>query len=160
MSLAYALKISKPTNSVSAWSVHKTVIVAEGFHLQFFFKLYNLSPSFAAKDNFCLSSKLITVKLHACRGFTTYDWQRFIVVLSISRFCLIFTRNKFCSVGNASKEVGINTIVFLPIYLSCSILFVRAFQQNRVWARLLYLSSIMNFDISTVKRLIMGVKSF
>ena len=37
------------------------------------FKLYNLSPSFAAKDNFCLSSKLITVKLHACRGFTTYD---------------------------------------------------------------------------------------
>ena len=81
-------------------------IVAEGFHLQFFFKLYNLSPSFAAKDNFCLSSKLITVKLHACRGFTTYDWQRFIVVLSISRFCLIFTRNKFCSVGNASKDLS------------------------------------------------------
>ena len=81
-------------------------IVAEGFHSQFFFKLYNRSPSFAAKDNFCLSSKLITVKLHACRGFTTNDCQRLIVVLFIGRFCLSFTRDKFCSVGNASEDLS------------------------------------------------------
>ena len=32
-------------------------------------------PSFAANDNFCLSSKLISVQLHTCHSFTTNDWQ-------------------------------------------------------------------------------------
>ena len=52
-------------------SVHKTSIVAKGFHLCFpgfipsRFKIVEY-PSFAAEDNFCLSSKLILVQLHVC----------------------------------------------------------------------------------------------
>ena len=37
---------------------------------------------------------------------TTNDWQRFIAVLFIGRFCLIFTRDKFCSVANASEDLS------------------------------------------------------
>ena len=39
-------------------------------------------------------------------AYTTNDWQRFIAVLFISRFCLIFTGDKFCSVGNASEDLS------------------------------------------------------
>ena len=45
-------------------------MVAEGFHFQFFFLILQ-SLSFVVKDNSFLSSKLITVQLHACRSL--YD---------------------------------------------------------------------------------------
>ena len=69
-------------------------IVAKGFHLQFQgfilcrFRILE-SPSFAAKDNFCLSSKLISVQLRAFRS--SYDqW-----LTSLSRFCLF---SRFCRI--------------------------------------------------------------
>ena len=53
------------------------------------------SPSFATKDNFCLSSKLISVQLHACRS--VYDkWSSSLSLFSLfSRFCPVLTWDKF-----------------------------------------------------------------
>ena len=69
-------KISKPPKSVSASSVHKTgqlsfqrVPPAIFRIILSLFKILE-SPS-CNKDNFCLSSKLISVQLHACRSL--YD---------------------------------------------------------------------------------------
>ena len=79
-SVVSALKIWKPSNSVSAWSDHKT-----GQHScqripppvsRIYPKSFNTFgiSSFAAKDNFCLSSKLISVQLHTLVvPYTTND---------------------------------------------------------------------------------------
>ena len=68
LSVASTLKISNPSNSISAClSIRLASIVAKGFHLQFpgFIPspIKTLeSPSFAEKDNFCLCSKLNSVQ--------------------------------------------------------------------------------------------------
>ena len=85
------IKNSKPSNSVPDLFIRPASIVAKGFHLQlpgFILSPFKIleSPNFAAKDNFCLSSKLISVQSLSCRGL--YDkW-----LTSLSRFCL-FTRS-------------------------------------------------------------------
>ena len=89
-SAASALKI----RLICSWPAS---IVAKGFYLQFTrfilsrFKILEC-PSFAARDNLCLSSKLIWVKLHAFRSF--YDkWStRLSRFCSFNRFCPVFTQ--------------------------------------------------------------------
>ena len=76
-SVAFAIKIeSRQIQSVPDLFTRPASIVAKGFHLQFpgfilsRFKILE-SPNFAAKDNFCLSSKLVLVQIHSCRSL--YD---------------------------------------------------------------------------------------
>ena len=69
--------------------------------------------------------------------YTTNDWQRFIAVLFISRFCLFLPGTDFVQLAmhlkiypfrpNSPQEVGRNMIVVLPTHLSRSILFVACF---------------------------------
>ena len=142
--LASTSKISKPTNSVSAWSAHETnQRSCRRIPLPIFWKkILNRSPSFAAKNNFCLPSKLIY------SWITGLSWlTRQIIDNSLTRFFFIKTilpnfypgqillamRLKICPLRpNSTQEVGRNTFVFLPTLLSCSSRFLRALEQNRV----------------------------
>ena len=84
-SVVFGLKISKLSSSVSICSVHNTS--HKGFHLQFLGCIWDHlkileAPSFATKENFCLSSRLISVQLHG--GHSFYDkWS-----INLSQFCL------------------------------------------------------------------------
>ena len=100
-SVASALKVSKPSNSISAWSVHKTSQYSFWHRIpppvysicpKFFNFLILESPNFATKDIFFLSMKLILIQLHAGRSF--YDeWLTSLARFCFfSRFCQIFTR--------------------------------------------------------------------
>ena len=84
-SVVFGLKISKLSSSVSICSVHKTS--HKGFHLQFLGFIWNHlkileAPSFATKENFCLSSRLISVQLHGGHSFYN-KWS-----INLSQFCL------------------------------------------------------------------------
>ena len=97
--LASTSKISKPTNSVSAWSAHETnQRSCRRIPLPIFWKkILNRSPSFAAKNNFCLPGKLIyswiTGLSWLTRQMSDNSLTRFFL---LRRFCQIFTRGKFC----------------------------------------------------------------
>ena len=100
-SVASALKIqSCQFPSVPDLFIRPASIIAKGFHLQFpgfilsRFKILE-SPNFAAKDNFCLSSKLVLVQIHSCRSL--YDkWLTSLLRFCLfSRSCQIFTQENF-----------------------------------------------------------------
>ena len=68
-------------------------MIAEGFHFQF--PIYE-PPSLAAKDNFCLSTRL--------SWLIRQKIDKFITVLFISRFALFLPGTNF--VGGASEDLS------------------------------------------------------
>ena len=60
-------RVNKFRQRPSDLFIRSASIVAKGFHFQFF-KILQSIPEFFSKRQFFLSSKLITVELHACRG--------------------------------------------------------------------------------------------
>ena len=100
-------KISKP-KSVSAWSVHKS-----GQHsfqrvppaiFRIILSLFKIleSPS-CNKDNFCLSSKLISVQLHACRSL--YDKY-----LNVPRWVTRLAGVAFIAKSSKAKHICFKTL--------------------------------------------------
>ena len=98
LSVVSALKVSKPSNSGSTWSVHKTSQHSWLKDSTTDFQVFKIveSLNFATKNNFCLSSTLISAQLHAGPSFyltwlTSLSWLHL-----FSWFCLVFTWDKFC----------------------------------------------------------------
>ena len=101
-------KILKPPKSVSACSVHTTV--QHSFQrvppaiFRIILSLFKIleSPS-CKKDNFCLSGKLISVQLHACRSL--YDKY-----LNVLRWGNPHSRGRFHSKSSKAKHLCFKTL--------------------------------------------------